>query len=81
MEQGMKPRDKRQLRPAGYDAIMVAIHYVEAKRLGLWVDHMVPLCGAEYSGLHVHYNLELLTQEENQQKGNKVARHIDSSDY
>lgn len=45
--------------------------YREAKEKGLTVDHVIPLRGELVSGLHVEYNLELLTQAENDRKGNK----------
>jgi 5-methylcytosine-specific restriction endonuclease McrA len=45
--------------------------YGEARRLGLVVDHVIPLKGRLVCGLHVENNLQLLTHEENSRKGNR----------
>ena len=37
------------------------------------VDHIEPMNGKDRSGLHVPWNLDLLTEEENQKKGNRRA--------
>ena len=45
--------------------------YVEAKRLGMSVDHYWPLRNAKFCGLHVESNLRIITLAENSKKKNK----------
>jgi hypothetical protein len=46
-----------------------------SRRLGIphAVDHIIPLQGEEVCGLHVPWNMEVITQDENLKKSNKLV--------
>ena len=62
----------RQATPPWADKAALRSVYKEALRLGLTVDHIVPVRGKNVSGLHVPWNLQLLTLSENSRKRNKT---------
>lgn len=46
---------------------------MEAQHTGLVVDHVVPINGKTVCGLHVHYNMQLLTQKQNAEKAARLV--------
>ena len=61
---------KLERTPEWNDDLVMRMIYEDCPE-GHHVDHIVPLQGETVSGLHVHYNLQYLTAEENIRKSNK----------
>lgn len=70
---------KLQATPAWADRLAIRAMYEAAAAatelfgVPVQVDHIVPLQSPTIRGLHVEYNLQLLTRRANQSKGNKYA--------
>lgn len=68
---------KREAMPPWADVQAIQAVYEEARRVTAEtgipheVDHIEPLLGKNASGLHVHYNLRVITRTENRRKGNR----------
>lgn len=68
--------------PSWADAAEIRAKYAEAARLtaesGIRheVDHAIPLKGRKVSGLHVHFNLQVIPMLENRRKFNKLTQDI-----
>ena len=61
---------KRKATPAWVDHRELEAIYKEASASGLTVDHIIPLKHEKVCGLHVPWNLQLLTASENCRKHN-----------
>jgi hypothetical protein len=62
---------KHKATPPWSDLDAIKEIYARAKRTGMHVDHLIPLCGRLVCGLHVPENLQLLAPVENFRKSNK----------
>lgn len=58
--------------PSWADQQLIELIYAEGRHRGLEVDHIIPLQGDSVCGLHVHYNMQLLTGRQNRAKGNRL---------
>lgn len=63
--------ERYQATPPWVNMSAIKAIYAEAAAKGLTVDHIVPLKGRTVSGLHVPWNLQLLTKSENSKKHNR----------
>ena len=63
---------KLKATPAWVDDNALLEVYKKASASKLEVDHIVPLRGKTVCGLHVPWNLQLLTKSENARKGNRL---------
>ena len=57
--------------PAWVDLEEIKSVYEKAASAGLTVDHIVPVNHAVVCGLHVPWNLQIISRSENSRKGNK----------
>lgn len=51
----------------------IQAYYRKASSLGLTVDHIIPIKGDGVCGLHVMWNLQMLTREDNSIKGSRYS--------
>ena len=57
--------------PSWQDPTLVKEYYEKSSRIGLEVDHIVPINSDLVCGLHCVDNFQMLTREENASKGNR----------
>ena len=69
--QNARRASQLQRTPSWADATLIEKIYAECPQ-GMEVDHIIPLQGRTVSGLHVPNNLQYLTPQQNQQKGNRI---------
>lgn len=63
---------KKNATPVWADKSAIRAIYAEAVRLGMAVDHIHPLTHSKLCGLHVPWNLQLLSKSDNSRKGNRL---------
>lgn len=70
----LRTRKQTQAKPKclnEFDELYMLEFYDLAKRRGLEVDHIIPIQNKSICGLHVPWNLQMLTRQANAQKNNK----------
>lgn len=77
--QTLRARKVKQAKPAWlteWDEFYIQELYDIAIKRGLEVDHIIPIAHKNVCGLHVPWNLQLLTVSENRQKSNKFDEDV-----
>lgn len=77
-EKSARNRAKKRKASIGYESFKNELRLIYRNcPKGHEVDHVVPLNGKEVCGLHVPWNLQYLTPEDNIKKSNKLLTTID----
>jgi hypothetical protein len=75
----LRTRKVKQAKPTWlneWDEFYISELYDIAIKRGLEVDHIIPITNKKVCGLHVPWNLQLLTISENRRKSNKFDEDI-----
>lgn len=75
----LRSRKLKQAKPSWlseWDLFLIEELYITARERGLEVDHIIPLKHKLVCGLHVPWNMQLLTRTANAKKSNKFDEDI-----